>query len=215
MTVESPAPSRDAALFAGLPHTARQHQTLYVYAALLRLLGQASSHFGGAEGANERFPFLAGYFAQIADSGFDGASFAEAQTRWRKAIDAWEQQSPERLPLSALRRASGLSHDDLTLFSQIGLPDEDPRFGLVMDAMQGDIGERRATPALLAASWQDDGDVDVRQSIHRLRRLGMIDQSPPESAALRVVGVVWDAAWGVTGADWRWARHRPPHAHSP
>ena len=53
------APPREKApqLFAELIHSPHQHFTLYFYAAVLRVLDQASTHFGSAEAVNEKLPF--------------------------------------------------------------------------------------------------------------------------------------------------------------
>jgi hypothetical protein len=203
------AHDRDPDLFAGLAHTPRQHFTLYLYGALLRLLGQASLHFGSAASAIDALPFLAGYVNELAGCGLEGASFRDAHARWRDAIDAWERAAACRLPLAALREAARLGHDDLTLLAQIGLPDEDPRLGLVFDALQGGAGERRATPGLLASGWQIDDSADARSAAHRLQSVGLIEAVPGEGAGLRPSPAVWDAVRGApVVADTGWARHR-------
>ena len=199
-------------LFAGLAHTPRQHFTLYFYAAVLRVAGQAARHFGSADAVGERLPFLAGYVDEIARqvASLEGASFEEAYARWCDAIDAWERSTPCRLPLVALRTAAGLDHGDVTLLAQIGLPDEDPRFGTVFDAMQGDCGERRATPGLLGADWQRDGALDARTVAHRLQALGLTEAVPGESMGLRPCAAVWDVVRGATVVPGNgWARYRP------
>jgi hypothetical protein len=197
-------------LLAGLPHTPQQHFTLYFYGAVLRVAGQASLHFGSAEAANERLPFLAGYIDEIARHGLDGASFDGAYRRWRDAIARWERASAARLPLAVLRSAAGLGHDDLTLFAQIGLPDEDPRFFVVFDAMQGGIGERRPTAGLLGAGWTGDGELDGRAAAHRLHALGLVEAEAEGACGFRPCAVAWDAARGAPIiAPAAWARHRP------
>ncbi len=196
-------------LFEGLAHTPRQHFTLYFYAALLRVTAQASLHFGSAEAANERFPFLAGYLDELAASGLAGMSFGDAQVHWRDAIDIWERPAPCRLPLAALRAAADLTHDDITLLAEIGLPDEDPRFGVVFDAMQGGAVEGRPTPAVLAAGWQDDPAIDARSAAHRLAALGLVERAAGERAGLRPVAAVWEAVRGAeTTPAGGWAHHR-------
>ena len=203
-----PASDRAEGVLAGLPHTPHQHFTLYFYAALLRLLDHVTFHFGSAEAANDRLPFLAGYFNEMAGRGLDGASFGEAHALWRHAIDAWERDAPCRLPLVALRGAADLTHEDLTILAQIGLPDEDPRLGLVFDALQGGVGERHATLPLLAAGWQADEGIDARGAAHRLQALGLIETAAGGSG-LRASPAAWEAARGAESV-WvgDWARHR-------
>src|SRR5215208_5624523 len=193
------------------PH---EHFTLYFYAAVLRVLEQAATHFGSAEAATGRLPFLAGYFDELAGRGLEGVGFGEAHGRWRATIDAWERTAPGRLPLAALRRAAGLGHDDLTLLAQVGLPDEDPRFGLAFDALQGGGGERRATLAMLAAGWRRDASAngsggDARGAAHRLRALGLVESASGDGGALRPSAAVWEAVRGSATVDaGGWARHR-------
>ncbi len=196
-------------LFEGLAHTPQQHFTLYFYAALLRVTAQASLHFGSAEAANERFPFLAGYLDEMAACGLAGVSFGDAHVHWRDAIDAWERAAHCRLPLAALRAAAASTHDDLTLLAEIGLPDEDPRFGLVFDAMQGGAGEGRPTPAVLAAGWQDDAATDARSAAHRLRGARARSERPSVGArdCVRSQQCGRRSAVGDCSAG-GWARHR-------
>ena len=94
--------------FAALAHTPQQHFTLYFYAALLRVIEQTTLHFGSAAAAHERFPFLAGYFNEIAAAGVGDSSFAAASQQWHTALEGWEQASSIRLPddSAAARRDS-------------------------------------------------------------------------------------------------------------
>jgi hypothetical protein len=199
-------------LFEGLAHTPHQHFTLYFYAAVLRVIAQTSLHFGSAAAANERLPFLAGYFDEIASRGVPGESLFEVYANWRQAIDAWERRARVRLPLADLRAAASLEHDELVLLAQIGLPDEDPRFGLAFDAMQNGIGEPRAGLSTLAAGWRSDAAIDARAAVHRLHSLGLVEPLAG-SATLRVNSSTWDAVRGsaivsTTG----WAQFVRPEA---
>ena len=203
--------SEGAPLFDGLAHTPRQHFALYFYAALLRVLGHVSAHFGSADAAHQHLPFLGGYFNEIAAQGLEGASFPEAYRTWRAGIDAWELRAAGRLPLASLRASAGLSHDDLTLLGQIGLTEEDPRIGFAFDAVQGGGGDRRhATHALLAASWHHDGDtLDARAAARRLEALGLVEPVLPDGSGLRVAPLLWDLVRGGTAAfETGWARYR-------
>lgn len=202
-----------AALFDGLAHTPHQHFTLYFYAALLRVLEHSTAHFGSAEAADERLPFLAGYFEEIAARGLDSMSFADAHARWRAAIDAWERAAPARLPLTVLRHAAGLDHDDLTLLAEVGLPDEDPRLGFLFDALHGGTGERRASLGLLASGWQSEPSFDARASAQRLLGLGLIEDATGTLPALRPCAATWDAVRGAAVTPpIEWARYQPAAA---
>jgi hypothetical protein len=207
------APAQETGLFAGLPPTPHQHFTLYFYAALLRLLGQAILHFGSFETANERFPYLGGYFEEVARLGLEAASFREAHGRWRAGIDAWERAQSSRLPLAALRTAARLELDDITLLAQIGLPDEDPRLGLVFDALQGGAGDPRPTLGVLAAAWPHGESIDARDGVHRLEALGLVEPVPGEGGRVRPCLPVWDAVRGGRFlGTCGWARHAPADA---
>jgi hypothetical protein len=200
-------------LFDGLPHTPHQHFTLYFYAALLRVIEQASLHFGSAAAANEGLPFLAGYFDEVTRRGVQGDTLSEAYTNWRHGIDAWERRARVRLPLAALRATAGLTHDDLVLLAQIGMPEEDPRFGLVFDALQGGVGEPRPGISMLAAGWRSDGRMDARAAVHRLQFFGLIDPPASGVTTLRPNAGLWDAVRGgsvVTTIGW--ARFTQPDA---
>ena len=213
MTARTVAAADAAALFAGLAHTPHQHFTLYFYAALLRVLEHSTAHFGTADAADERLPFLAGYFEEMAARGLDSMSFADAHARWRAGIEAWERAAPARLPLTVLRHAAGLDHDDLTLLAQIGLPDEDPRLGFVFDALHGNTGERRASLGLLASCWQQDPAFDARASAHRLLSLGLIEETAGALPALRPCTATWDAVRGAAVAPpIEWAHYQPAAA---
>jgi hypothetical protein len=194
--------------FAALTHTPRQHFALYFYAALLRVIEQATLHFGSADAAHDRFPFLGGYFNEIAAAGLDETSFARASERWLASIDAWERAASIRLPLVALRHAADLRQHDLTLLAQIGLPDEDPRFGVVFDALQGGLGLHRPTIGLLGA-WQSDDERGARSGAYRLQALGLVEPVPGDSLCLRISPAATEAIRGgelisTTG----WAEYR-------
>jgi hypothetical protein len=196
--------------FAALAHTPQQHFALYFYAALLRVIEQTTLHFGSAATAHERFPFLSGYFNEIAAAGLDDTSFDVAAQRWQTSIEAWEGHASIRLPLAALRDAAGLRPHDLALLAQIGLPDEDPRFGVVFDALQGGLGLHRPTVGLLGA-WHDEEASGARGGAYRLQALGLVEPVPGESACLRVTPAASEA---IRGGDLismiGWAEYRRP-----
>ena len=198
------------ALFAALPHSARQHFALYHYAAMLRLIGQATVQLGTPDAMRERFPFLGGYLAEIGDRVLPGRSPEQVMALWRDAIDAWERASPVRLPLAALRAAGHLTHDDITLLAQIGLPDEDPRAGSVIATLQG--GDVHPTRGLLAAAA--DG-IDARGALFRLEQCGLIEAIAPASPVVRPCPAAWDAVRGDARVAAGWARYRPADALLP
>ena len=109
-----------ASPFAALPHSPRQHFALYFHAAVLRVLDLVRAHFDSAEAAQEKFPFLSGYYEEMSGLGLTAASFDEAHAWWRRATTTWEQDAPIRLPLASLASAAALSYDDLVLLAEAG-----------------------------------------------------------------------------------------------
>ena len=95
------------------------------------------------------------------------------------------------------------------LLVAVGLIEEDARFGLLFEAVQG---VRRPTVGLLHGWWREPLDSDsVREHTRRLRELGLVQVVNPEAPrldwALQVPEVVWDALRsGFTSAES--VRHR-------
>jgi hypothetical protein len=200
--------ARPRGVFDHLPHTPLQHFALYFYAALLRILTRAARHYGSAQAARKALPYFDGYLAELSDMGIGALDSPDICATWRDAMLEWERSAPCRLPLTALRRAGRLSQEDLTLLVQVGLPDEDPRFGHAFDELQGGVGERRATLALLAASWPIDEGFDARASAHRLAALGLMESSAGDHGGVRPCAAAWDALRGSAVLACTWLRHR-------
>jgi hypothetical protein len=176
-----------------LPHTPASHFRLLFYDAILAL--------------RERLP------DDIRDAGFLGAYAAEAAGEtssaegFRAAVSQWERAGPE-LPLAQL----GLDALALRLLFTVGLVEEDARFGLVWEAVDGAPGQQRPTASLLAA-WAADGA--ARRAIRDLVRLGLVETGnaadPAGSWELRVAPLVWDAARGeLARQPAPWLRYEPP-----
>ena len=79
------------------------HFKLYFYAAVLHVIEQASQSFGSRDAAFEHFPFLQGYYDELATQGLDGLAAGKLEAWWRDSLRAWEDGVPEHLPLRALR----------------------------------------------------------------------------------------------------------------
>ncbi len=187
--------------FDGLPRTPVVHFKLWMYAAVLRVLTSAVARCESWEDLFERFPFLAYYNNELAGSGIGGADTSDALVQWVDAILAWEAATDTHLPLRALRQAGALDADALALLMTIGLPDEDPRFGVVFDWLQGEIGQKRPTAGLLAAWW--DGalaSTSVHAQARRLHELGLIQpvhaDGPRVERSFQIAPAMWDAARG-------------------
>src|SRR6266566_10057664 len=144
--------------FAELAPTPTEHFKLYFYAAVLHLIERVSLTFGSREAAIEHFPFLEGYYDELAAQGLEGLAEGKLEAWWRDSLHTWEDEAPGHLPLRSLREVSGLSHMAVTLLLSIGLSEEDARFGLLFETVQGTPGQHRPTPGLLNAWWGEDAN---------------------------------------------------------
>src|SRR5262245_37458612 len=120
--------------FNDLPRTSGEHFKLYFYAAVSRLIERVSVG---------EFPFLEGYRKELAARGAGGADW------WRPVLAGWENDAACHLPLRALRETAGLDHDTLLLLLSIGLAEEDVRFGMLFESLQGMQAQHRPTAGLL------------------------------------------------------------------
>ncbi|HEY1295291.1 MAG TPA: ATP-binding protein [Chloroflexota bacterium] len=182
---------------------AAEHFEECFYAAVRYVIESAACALGSEQAVLEHFPFLEGYRGQMARQ--DGEAPLAASD----------------LPLHALCEANGLDLSDVTLLMVVGLPDEDPRFGVVFESLQGAPGQRRPTVGLLQLWGHPSRDhVGVRGAVGRLIDLGLVQVANPDAPrsqwALQVPAVVWDAARGRV-ADWRadWAQYTPPDNLTP
>ncbi len=202
--------------FADLPPTPQNHFKLYFFGAVLRLLDQVAQSFGSRDAALEEFPFLAGYVEELAERGMEDLAGDDATLWWSDALDGWEAIATGHLPLRALREVAALDHAALTLLLTTGLLEEDARFGMLFETMQGIPGQHRPTAGLLQAWWRDaDGCGTVRAALRHLLELGLVEVVNPEAPriewALQAPALLWDAFRGeVHVTPVSWARYRPP-----
>jgi ATPase family associated with various cellular activities (AAA) len=203
-------------VFADLPPTPAEHFKLYFYAAVLHVIVQASQSLGSRETAFEHFPFLEGYYDELATQGLEGLAEGKLEVWWRDTLRAWEDNVPGHLPLRALREVTGLSHTAVSLLLSIGLIEEDARFGPLFEAIQGMPGQHRPTLGLLNAWWRESADSDeIRIILRRLQELGLIQVVNPDAPrvewALQLPGLLWDVLRGdVHEALAPWAHYSPP-----
>jgi hypothetical protein len=199
--------SNDASVLSpaarAVPGLVAEHFKLWFYAAVLRVVTAAAERCESWDVLFERFPFLAHYNNELASSGINGVSLSDARSRWVTAVMASEAAAGVHLPLRALRTAAALDPDAITLLMTIGLPDEDPRFGPVFDALQGEVGHKRPTAGLLAAWWgedEDSGGAPARTHLTRLIDLGVVQplgvEGPRSEWTFQVPAALWDAARG-------------------
>ena len=203
-------------LFTDLKPTPTEHFKLFFYAAVLNLLHHVTNGFDSQEAVFAQFPFLAGYNNELAQSGLEGVSSREAIKWWLDSLRSWEENTTEHLPLRALREAAGLDHSTMMSLITVGLIEEDLRFGLVFETVQGSPGQHRATPSLLQ-SWRADEleGTDVRVSVRSLLEQGLVRVVNPDAPrlewALEVPAPLWDALRGECHeAPASWFRYRPP-----
>jgi ATPase family protein associated with various cellular activities (AAA) len=193
-------------LIDDLPATVESHFKLALIGAALRVIEQLSD-----ENARSEFDFLQSYLDEaeaLASIELDRRGFA---ARWDDQLSRWEENVACQLPLRALVAEAGLSRDARGLLLNIGLPEEDGRFGSVFEwAQPSSVSQQRPTLALLTAWWRDDDDCrDVRQNVRSLRDLGLINVINPEMPrmqwAFEVSPVAWDVIRGempFSGSSW-------------
>jgi hypothetical protein len=204
--------------FADLPATAAEHFKLHFYAAVLHVIGQVSKSLGSPEVVLQQFPFLGGYYDELAARGVDRVTESEARAWWCNALREWERRISGHLPLRALREATALDYTALTLLLTIGLIEEDPRFGLLFEALQITPGQHRPTLGLLNTWWpnSDEGS-ESRERLRWLQQLGLLQVINPDAPrlqwAFQIPGLLWDVLRGCTYETLApWARyHKPEH----
>ena len=99
----------------------------------------------------DRFPFLDGYAAALADYYPPGMTAATGGAWWEEQIAAWEAAAHAHLPLLALATDGGYGDDDLRLLLMVGLVEEDVRFATLYANLQEPLQARRPCVGLL--SW--------------------------------------------------------------
>jgi len=204
-----------ANLFERMEPTPERHFSLYFYAAALQLIEQLASLFDSWEEVLKQFPFLEGYYRELARHGAEGMTIVEAAGRWRESLQGWEQSSESHLPLRALARTATLDYDALVLLLTVGMCEEDARFGFVFETLQGVEGQRGPTPGLLG-TWGPQGP-RARATLRRLQELGLVRVSNPAAPraehALHVPPPLWDALQGQAHASPApWARFHAAEA---
>ena len=211
--------------FSAIPCTPTEHFKRCYYAAVLHVIEQAAQSYGAPDALFEHFPFLAGYGAELSaelmQHDLAAGDLSAARTRWIAALGAWEAGATGHLPLLALRTATGLDYAALTMLMTVGLLEEDPRFGLLFEALQTTPGQHRPTVGLLSAWWPTTAtETNARTTLRQLQTLGLVEVVNPEAPrsewALQVPALLWDVARGETQAMLAaWARYLPPAQLTP
>jgi ATPase family associated with various cellular activities (AAA) len=202
--------------FAAVPPTPAEHFKLYFYAAVLHVIEQACQSLGGFESAFDQHPFLIGYNNELAENGLAGLPPDEADEMWRDSLREWEAEVGGHLPLRALAEATALDHAALTMLLSAGLIEEDVRFGLLFESIQGAPGQHRPTVALWTEWWRASEDPgEARRNLQRLLELGLVQVVNPDAPrtewALQVPALIWDALRGETREQLAtWATYHHP-----
>jgi hypothetical protein len=200
-STEPETPLSDAAL-QSLAATAATHFKLHVLGAVLQTLAHLAQNLGSLDDVLEQFPFLGDYLGELADLGVADVSADGALEAWFTSVREWERDVAAHLPLRALREDAALDDDALTLLFAIGLIEEDPRFGFVIECAQPvSAGQHRPTLGLLTAWWREKNGVGgVRDRIHILLDYGLIQVLNGDAPRLQWIfqspAAIWDAIRG-------------------
>lgn len=170
---------------------AAAHFRLWFLAAVLHVLEQLTHNLGSLDEVLEQFPFLRDYLDELPA----GMTTVE----WLLAIHDWESGTEAHLPIRALQKALDLDERGLTLFFAIGLIEEDPRFGFVLECAQPvSPGQHRPTLGLLTSWWRNASN--VREAIRLLLDHGLVQVLNADAPRLQWVfqspPAVWDAVRG-------------------
>ena len=186
--------------FTDLESTSAGHFRLCFYGGVLNLIHHVGQSCGSTEAAFEQFPFLIGYNNELAEAGLAGVHSGDAISWWLESLGKWEERTTRHLPLRALREASGLDHHAITLLMSIGLIEEDARFGLVFEALQGTPGHQRPTASLITDWCLAIGSGGGRAILRRLTELGLVrlinSDAPRLAWEVETPAALWDALRG-------------------
>lgn len=206
------APSTDS--FSSIPVRPGEHFKLHLYGSVVRLLAETSRWLGSPEAVFEKFPFLIHYNDECAVFGLAGTEYGKAAALWDDQVRRWEEQAEEFLPLRALRTQLLPDDSALRLLMLLGLVEEDARFGVLFETLQGLPGQQRPTVGYLMSSWQGaQACGDVRTHCQLLEELGLVQvvnrELPRPQWTFRPAPLLWDAMRGQT-EEWptAWLRYR-------
>jgi hypothetical protein len=179
------------------PTTTRTHFKLYFYAAVIHAIHQISAIFESQQAAFEQFPFLIGYINELAAYGLQGQTTSTARKCWRDVIANYERTETGYMPLKVLCKALDLSPSAVNLWFIVGLAEEDPRFGLLFEALHGIAGQHRPSLGLLETWWRDSDDgSSARDLITELQQAQLIQITNPDAPridwALEPITLLWD-----------------------
>jgi hypothetical protein len=184
--------------FAALPRSAASHFRLCFLGAVLQVTARLARNLGYDE-LLEQFPFLHDYLDELESLGSPPSPEPEAAAEWHEAVRRWERGVESHLPIAALRDALSLDERAISILFAVGLIEEDPRFGFVIECAQPvSPQQHRPTLGLLTSWWHDDdGAVPARECIRLLLDHGVIQVLNADAPRLQWLfqspPAVWDA----------------------
>jgi len=208
-------PEPEPSLFADFAAHPEEHFRLCFFGSILQLMEGVAAAAGSFECAVEKFPFLAGYNNQLAER-LSGLSLGEAVERWCAELEFWERGVSVHLPLRVLSQAAGLSHRELLWMLTLGLIEEDGRFGLMFETLQGTAGQRRPTLGfMLQCLPPPSKEEHPAELVRRATRIGVLTvlnaEAPRPEWIYRFPNFAWDALRaGKCDVDPQRMRYRPP-----
>ncbi|HET8798304.1 MAG TPA: ATP-binding protein [Thermoanaerobaculia bacterium] len=190
-----------------LPKNPATHFRLWFLAAVEHVVGQLTRNLGSLDEVLEQFPFVRDYLDELDQLGLG--------EEWIAQITRWESSVATHLPIRALREALALDDRALTILFAIGLIEEDPRFGFLIECAQPVAPQQhRPTLSLLTAWWSarssawlgDGADATpVRESVRILLDHGLVQVLNADAPRLQWVfqspPAVWDAIRGEMPAS--------------
>lgn len=203
-------------LFATVLLTPENHFKLCYYAAVIRLIDRVGRALGSRTAAYEMFPFLKSYDDELGLGEIsDDDERLSTEVRWRTALQDWETGGKVHLPLKALREAAMLDDLDLMLILSVGLVEEDVRFGMLFETLQGVESQPRPTISSLNLWWESSNEQgEVYRRVRRLQEIGLFQVPNPEVPRTgwtpQVHAALWDALGGKAATSLpAWATYTP------
>ena len=168
---------------------------------MLHVVERLATNLGSLDELLEQFPFVSEYLDEAGRIVSIDCRAAGAPARWIAAVGEWEAAIPGHLPIRTLRNALHLDDRTVMVLCTIGLIEEDPRFGFLIESAQPGTPQQRPTLGLLTAWWRDeDGASGIRESIRVLLDHGLIQvmnhDAPRLQWTFQSPSPVWDAFRG-------------------
>jgi hypothetical protein len=206
--------------FDHLPRTAHSHFLLHFYAAVDRVLHYIYrlSQVGSPslDSTFERYPFLAGYFAEMRRHLPNDIHWRASGAWWQGQIEQWETRADGHLPLAALTTEAGIAYPSRLAWVVAGLVDEDSRMGTLFAQLQEPLPYRRPCLETIGQLFSREGwggGADGWSVCRPLVDVGLVEvtnrDAPRSEWVLRVPSLLWDMARGELAAQPApWCRYR-------